>query len=44
MVCKIVYNTKRIFKHMDEENRAKGLGNNELDQDINCPEFKHPFG
>lgn len=31
MVYKIVYNTKRVFKHTHEENRTKGLGNNALD-------------
>lgn len=28
---------------MSEENRAKGLGNNQLDLDFNCLEFRHPF-
>lgn len=42
-VCKMIYNTKRVFKHMSEENRSKGLRNNQLDLDFNCLEFRHPF-
>lgn len=44
MVYKMIYNTKKVFKYMEKESRAKGLGDNPLDLAFSCAEFRHPYG
>lgn len=44
MVYKMIYNTKKVFKYMDEENNAKRLREINLDLGFSCLKFRHPHG